>query len=187
MMASTMKTTMSAMKMMSATTDADRTPTTRSSKGSRQQGTRWRLQGSHRKGRRGQEESERGLAVAKKDLDIGPLAVAVTVAIIGVLPLAWLLTRTDPAPPSQAAQAAPVAITQPASFAVPQPEVEAAGLHPSIVRVLESNGFAQATGRTELEELLAGPVLDVLIANGAVLTVPNGLDLTNVESAGGPE
>jgi len=110
--------------------------------------------------------------------------MALTVAFIGVLPLLWLITRADaanldPAPePVAVADPAPRSIDSP----VPQPVVDAAGLSPSIVKVLEAGGFARATGRTELETQLAPAVLEVLIADGVVLTVPD-----DAAAAGGAE
>lgn len=113
---------------------------------------------------------------SKRRLELASVAMAFTVAIIGAIPLAWLLTRSD----GPASGAGPVTTPTPTHASVdaadPKPEVDAAGLHPAIVRVLESGGFARATGRTELEGELAPAVLDVLIANGVVLTVPENTD-----------
>jgi hypothetical protein len=112
-----------------------------------------------------------GAGSSKRRLEILSLAMALTVAVTGALPLLWLVTRSDTV--SQPSDQAP---SEEPSVTVRQPVVDAAGLSPSIVRVLESSGFATATGRTQLEGRLAPAVLDVLIADGVVLTVPDGAD-----------
>lgn len=121
--------------------------------------------------------------MAKKKLDIAPVAVALTVALIGGLPLVWLLSTADsptPASADAAVEVIPVETLAPdrgrvsVQLPAPQPEVDGAGLHPAVVRVLQSNGLAQPVGRSQLETLLPASVLDVLIANQVVLTVPDG-------------
>jgi len=131
--------------------------------------------------------------VPQKNLDIGHLAVAITVALIGGLPLVWLLSSTDSPPPVAAVAAVPVETTisdhgrVSIQLAAPEPEVQSAHLHPAIVRVLQSNGLAQSVGRRHLESLLAGSVLDVLIANDVVLTVPDGGEFDQLQPPAGLE
>ena len=129
----------------------------------------------------------------KKNLDIGPLVVAITVALIGGLPLVWLLSSTDSPAPVSAVASIPVETTisdhgrVSMQLAAPEPEVESADLHPAVVRVLQSKGLAQSVGRKRLESLLAGSVLDVLISNDVVLTVPDGGEFDQSQPPAGLE
>ena len=102
------------------------------------------------------------------------LLAAVVVAVTGLVPVIWMLT--SPAE-SSVVTGEGVVTTTTASPEVTTvlvdvpPELEVDELDPSIVRVLQANGYAELAQEPELGVQLPEAVLRVLIDSGAVLTV----------------
>jgi hypothetical protein len=113
--------------------------------------------------------------VSKESSSGVSLLAAVVVAITGLIPVVWLLT--SPAEQSVVEGEAVVeqsTTTSPEVTTVivePAPELKVDELDPSVVRVLQANGYAELAGEPALESQLPDAVTRVLIENGAVLTV----------------
>ncbi len=101
------------------------------------------------------------------------LLAALVVAVTGLIPVVWLLTS----PAEQSVVEGEVVATTTTSPEVttvvvePIPELEVDELDPSIVRVLQANGYAELAREPDLDNELPDAVTRVLIENGAVLTV----------------
>ena len=123
--------------------------------------------------------------MADRSTSFVSLLAAVVVAITGLIPVIWLLT--SPAETSVVDEVVVVesTATPPAGTVIvvePIPELDVAELDPSIVRVLQANGYAERIGESGLESELPDAVTRVLIDHGAVLTVVE--DDPNPEESG---
>jgi hypothetical protein len=112
--------------------------------------------------------------MADRSTSFVSLLAAVVVAVTGLIPVIWLLT--SPAETSVVDEVAVVDSTAaPAAettvIVEPIPELDVDELDPSIVRVLQANGYAEQLVESGLEDELPDAVTRVLIENGAVLTV----------------
>ena len=113
--------------------------------------------------------------MARESSSAVSLLAAVVVAVIGLIPVIWLLT----APEEQSVGAGEVAVEQSTTtspevievIVEPIPELNVDELDPAIVRVLQANGYAELASEPDLETELPDAVTRVLIENGAVLTV----------------
>ena len=94
-------------------------------------------------------------------------------SLTGLIPVVWLLT--SPAEQSVVEETVvETSTTVPEVTTVvvePVPELDVDELDPSIVRVLQANGYAELAGEPDLGAELPDAVTRVLIDNGAVLTV----------------
>ena len=103
------------------------------------------------------------------------LLAAGVVAVTGLVPVIWLLT--SPAEVSEVEERVAVeqSTTTPPEVTTavvdPIPELEVDELHPSIVQVLQANGYADLAGEPDLGAELPDAITRVLIEHGAVLTV----------------
>jgi hypothetical protein len=112
--------------------------------------------------------------MAKESTSFVSLLAAAVVAVAGLVPVIWLLTS-----PAEDSVVEEVVVSDPTTTSSeittvvvePIPELEVDELDPSIVRVLQANGYAELTGQPTLDEELPDAVTRVLIDNGAVLTV----------------
>lgn len=112
--------------------------------------------------------------MAKESTSFVSLLAAAVVAIAGLVPVIWLLTS-----PAEDSVVEEVVVSDPTTTSPeittvvvePIPKLEVDELDPSIVRVLQANGYAELTGQATLDEELPDAVTRVLIDNGAVLTV----------------
>ena len=112
--------------------------------------------------------------MAKESTSFVSLLAAAVVAIAGLVPVIWLLTS-----PAEDSVVEEVVVSDPTTTSPeittvvvePIPKLEVDELDPSIVRVLQANGYAELTGQATLAEELPDAVTRVLIDNGAVLTV----------------
>ncbi len=111
------------------------------------------------------------------------MLAALVVAVMGVIPMAWLLTTPQQDPASQAATAATTAATTTSTtLSTPSttmvvatvPELDVTELDASVVRVLQANGYAELTPESDVATELPPAVTRVLIDRGAVLTVVEG-------------
>jgi hypothetical protein len=112
--------------------------------------------------------------MADRSTSFVSLLAAVVVAVTGLIPVVWLLS--SPAEESVVDEVAVVetTATPPAATTVvvaPIPELDVSELDPSIVRVLQANGYAERRGEAELDGELPDAVTRLLIDRGAVLTV----------------
>ncbi|MCP4304987.1 MAG: hypothetical protein GY926_09330 [bacterium] len=112
--------------------------------------------------------------MAKESTSFVSLLAAAVVAVTGLVPVLWLLT--SPAEESVVEEVVVSdATTTSSEFTTvvvePVPELEVDELDPSIVRILQANGYAELTGQPTLDEQLPDAVTRVLIEQGAVLTV----------------
>ncbi len=113
--------------------------------------------------------------MAKESNSYVSLLAAVVVAVTGLIPVIWLLTS----PAQESVVEEEVAVVQSTTtsaevttvVAEPIPELNVAELDPSIVRVLQANGYAELAGEPELGDELPDAVIRLLIERGAVLTV----------------
>jgi hypothetical protein len=114
--------------------------------------------------------------MAEKSKSFASLLAALVVAVTGLIPVAWLLT----APQAESVVEGEVAVelstttsTPPATTVVVAsvPELDVQELDPSILRVLQANGYAELAPESEVAADLPPSVTRVLIDNGAVLTV----------------
>jgi hypothetical protein len=104
------------------------------------------------------------------------LLAALVIAVTGLIPVVWLLTTPSAAPADTA-----VATTTTTSSEVPSttlastvPELQVDELDPSVVRVLQANGYAELAPESDVATDLPPAVTRVLIDHGAVLTVVEG-------------
>ena len=112
--------------------------------------------------------------MSKESTSFVSLLAAAVVAIAGLVPVIWLLTS-----PAEDSVVEEVVVSDPTTTSSeittvvvePIPKLEVDELDPSIVRVLQANGYAELTGQATLDEELPDAVTRVLIDNGAVLTV----------------
>jgi hypothetical protein len=112
--------------------------------------------------------------VAERSSSFASLLAALVVAVTGLIPVIWLLS--SPAQQSVVEGEAVVSTTttspEVATVVVdPIPQLEVDELDPSVVRVLQANGYAEMAGEPELGADLPDAVTRVLIENDAVLTV----------------
>ena len=112
--------------------------------------------------------------MAKESTSFVSLLAAAVVAVTGLVPVIWLLT--SPAEESVVAEVvvSETTTTTPEVTTVavePVPVLEVDELDPSIVRVLQANGYAELAGQPTLSEELPDAVTRLLIERGAVLTV----------------
>jgi hypothetical protein len=112
--------------------------------------------------------------VAKESSSVFSLAAAALVAVMGLVPVIWLMSS----PIEESAGEGEVAVvesttTVPETTVVvePVPTLNVDELDPAVVRVLQASGYAQLAGRSSLEEELPAAVTRVLVDRGAVLTV----------------
>ncbi len=108
-------------------------------------------------------------------------AAGVTVAVIGLVPLLWLMGSSPaeeesvpvPAVESVAPQV-PMVTTpppKPTVVTIDSPTPALAGVGEAATRVLYANGYAQNVAPEDVGEGLPPAVLDLLIERGATLTV----------------
>jgi hypothetical protein len=114
--------------------------------------------------------------MAEKSNSFASLLAALVVAVTGLIPVAWLLT----APQAEPVVEGEVAVETSATTSTPPvttvvvasvPELDVQELDPSVVRVLQANGYAELAPEAEVAADLPPSVTRVLIDNGAVLTV----------------
>jgi len=107
-------------------------------------------------------------------------AAGLTVAVIGLVPLLWLMESTSveeppPAPVIEAnASQAPMVTTpppKPTVVTIDSPTPDLPGVGEAATRVLYANGYAQSVAPDDVGEGLPPAVLDLLIERGATLTV----------------
>ncbi|MEA3511350.1 MAG: hypothetical protein U9R51_07950 [Actinomycetota bacterium] len=103
-----------------------------------------------------------------------------TVAVIGLVPLLWLMESTSveetpPAPLIEAtAPQAPMVTTpppKPTVVTIDSPTPGLPGVGEAATRVLYANGYAQSVAPDDVGEGVPPAVLDLLIERGATLTV----------------
>jgi len=108
--------------------------------------------------------------MAEKSSSTVSLLAALVVALTGLIPVIWLLTS-----PAEKVEGAVVATTTTApevtTVVEPVPELDIDELDPSIVRVLQANGYAELAGESDLGSDLPDAITRVLIQNDAVLTI----------------
>jgi len=112
--------------------------------------------------------------MADRSTSFVSLLAAAVVAIAGLLPVIWMLSS-----PAETSVVDGVAVVETTATPVaetvvvvePIPDLNVDELDPSIVRVLQANGYAELMGEPGLEDQLPDAVTRVLIDNGAVLTV----------------
>ena len=112
--------------------------------------------------------------MAKESTSFVSLLAAAVVAVAGLVPVIWLLSS-----PAEDSVVEEVVVSDPTTTSSefttvvvePVPELEVDELDPSIVRVLQANGYAELTSQPTLDEQLPDAVTRVLIEHGAVLTV----------------
>ncbi len=110
-------------------------------------------------------------------------AAGVTVAVIGLVPLLWLM-GSSPAEEPPPAPVAPVAESvaaqdpmvttpppKPTVVTIDSPTPALAGVGEAATRVLYANGYAQNVAPEDVGEGLPPAVLDLLIERGATLTI----------------
>ena len=113
--------------------------------------------------------------MAERSSSFVSLLAAVVVAVTGLIPVIWLLT--SPVEESVVEEGAAVEQTTTAPPEVttvvvdPIPDLEVDELDPSIVRVLQANGYAELAGERDLGAELPDAITRVLIDNDTVLTV----------------
>jgi hypothetical protein len=109
---------------------------------------------------------------------IASMLAAAVVAVAGLVPVVWLLASSGGDTGAQDAVAeVPTTSRAPVVTTVvvdPVADLEVAELDPSIVRVLQANGYAELLGESGLDNELPDAVTRVLIDHGAVLTVVEG-------------
>ena len=112
--------------------------------------------------------------MADRSTSFVSLLAAAVVAIAGLVPVIWMLSS-----PAETSVVDGVAVVETTATPVaetvvvvePIPDLNVDELDPSIVRVLQANGYAELMGEPGLEDQLPDAVTRVLIDNGAVLTV----------------
>lgn len=113
--------------------------------------------------------------MSERSTGMASLLAAAIVTIAGLVPVIWLLSSpsdTSIVPEDVAVVTTTTATVPPTTIYVePVPQLDVAGLDPSVVRVLQANGYAEKLGETGLEGQLPDAVLRVLIDHDAVLTV----------------
>lgn len=112
--------------------------------------------------------------MAKESTSLVSLLAALVVAVAGLVPVIWLLS--SPAEESVVEEVVVSEITTTSSAITtvvvePIPELVVDELDPSIVRVLQANGYAELAAEPTLDEELPDAVTRLLIERGAVLTV----------------
>jgi len=112
--------------------------------------------------------------MAKESTSLVSLLAALVVAVAGLVPVIWLLS--SPAEDSVVEEVVVSEITTTSSTITtvvvePIPELIVDELDPSIVRVLQANGYAELAAEPTLDEELPDAVTRLLIERGAVLTV----------------
>jgi hypothetical protein len=101
------------------------------------------------------------------------LLAAIVVAVTGLIPVIWFLTSPAEEPVVTGEGVATTATTSPEVTTVvvePMPVLEVDELDPTVVRVLQANGYAELAGESDVAEL-PDAVTRLLIDRGAVLTV----------------
>ena len=89
--------------------------------------------------------------MAKESSNAVSLLAAIVVAVTGLIPVVWLLTS----PAEQSVVEGEVVATTTTSpevttvFVEPTPELEVDELNPSVVRVLQANGYAELAGEPD--------------------------------------
>ena len=102
------------------------------------------------------------------------LLAAVVVAVAGLVPVIWILTSPAQESVVTGEGVATTTTTSPEVTTVvvePPPVLEVEELDPSIVRVLQANGYAEFAGAPDMDGELPEAVARVLMDNNAVLTV----------------
>jgi len=114
--------------------------------------------------------------MAEKSKSFASLLAALVVAVTGLIPVAWLLT----APQAESVVEGEVAVELSTTTSTPPvttvvvatvPELDVQELDPSILKVLQANGYAELATESQVAADLPPSVTRVLIDNGAVLTV----------------
>lgn len=107
-------------------------------------------------------------------------AAGVTVAVIGLVPLLWLMgsapaEQVSPAPAAESlASEVPMMTTpppEPTVVTIDSPTPDLAGVGEAATRVLYANGYAQNVTPEDVGEGLPPAVLDLLVERGTTLTV----------------
>jgi hypothetical protein len=107
-------------------------------------------------------------------------AAGVTVAVIGLVPLLWLMgsapaEQVSPAPAAESlASEVPMMTTpppEPTVVTIDSPTPDLAGVGEAATRVLYANGYAQNVAPEDVGEGLPPAVLQLLIERNATLTV----------------
>ena len=102
------------------------------------------------------------------------------VAILGLLPLLWMMGSTDEQSiPAAALVAVAATTTTTVTTTVPEPVIvtiepttpDLEGVGDAATRVLYANGYARYTAPTDLEDDLPASVVRLLIERGVTLTV----------------
>lgn len=113
--------------------------------------------------------------MAKESNSAVSLLAAGVIAVTGLIPVAWILTTPEPESVVEQAVVVEETTTTVAEVTTvvvdPVPELDVDELDPSIVRVLQANGYAELTPEAEVVADLPPAVTRVLIDRGAVLTV----------------
>ncbi len=107
-------------------------------------------------------------------------AAGAAVAVIGLLPLLWVMRLSQTEPPPVATPIVTTAPTVPTTTTIaPEPIVvtiepttpELAGIGDAATRVLYANGYARFTAPDDLDDELPPSVVQLLIERGVTLTV----------------
>lgn len=112
--------------------------------------------------------------MAKESTSLVSLVAALVVAVTGLVPVVWLLSSPAEESVVEEVVVSEITTTSAAITAVvvePVPELVVDELDPSIVRVLQANGYAELVAEPTLDEDLPDAVTRLLIERGAVLTV----------------
>ena len=112
--------------------------------------------------------------MAKESTSFVSLLAALVVAVTGLIPVIWLLSSPAEESVVEEVVVSQSTTTSPEVTTVvvePIPELEVDELDPSIVRILQANGYAELAGQPSLDEQLPDAVTRLLIDRGAVLTV----------------
>ncbi len=111
--------------------------------------------------------------MAEKSSSAVSLLAALVVALTGLIPVVWLLTSPDERSVMEGTVVETTTTVPEVTTVVvePVPELDVDELDPSIVRVLQANGYAELAAEPELGAELPEAVTRLLIERGAVLTV----------------
>lgn len=112
--------------------------------------------------------------MAKESTSLVSLLAALVVAVAGLVPVIWLLSSPAEESVVEEVVVSEITTTSAAITTVvvePIPELVVDELDPSIVRVLQANGYAELAAEPTLDEELPDAVTRLLIERGAVLTV----------------
>ena len=112
--------------------------------------------------------------MAERSSSFASLLAAVVVAMTGLIPVIWILTSPAQESVVTGEGVATTTTTSPEVSTVivePLPVLEVDELDPSVVRVLQANGYAELVGAPDVADELPDAVTRVLIEHDAVLTV----------------